>query len=250
MSNAGQQTTSPGGFASALPTVSLVLEHVELVRKHAKPDAGMIDLTNPAGIHRRAARARPPPSPALQRGDRVQTALREGVPGRTRRRPARPHRAEPPDVGARHAGDRYRRHNAGRARGPALRRSPRPHRRHCAHAPVPAPAAGSDPLVLPCGTSPVMTSRCRNSSASPPGPRSSRRPSGRCSRSTPTSPSRRSSPNSSSTAGRTTPRPRSNRLSSILGDRGDVQVLTAQNDDPFPSCPTTTSSRSPPASPG
>lgn len=50
----GQETTGPGGFAKALRTVPVVLEIAEQVRKHAKPDAWIIDFTNPVGIVTRA----------------------------------------------------------------------------------------------------------------------------------------------------------------------------------------------------
>jgi 6-phospho-beta-glucosidase len=46
--------TGPGGFAKALRTVPVVLEVAEAVRKHAKPDAWIIDFTNPVGIVTRA----------------------------------------------------------------------------------------------------------------------------------------------------------------------------------------------------
>ena len=50
----GQETTGPGGFAKALRTVPVVLEVAEAVRRHAKPDAWIIDFTNPVGIVTRA----------------------------------------------------------------------------------------------------------------------------------------------------------------------------------------------------
>ncbi|MCU1508322.1 MAG: 6-phospho-beta-glucosidase [Glaciihabitans sp.] len=50
----GQETTGPGGFAKALRTVPVVLELGELVRRHAKPDAWIVDFTNPVGIVTRA----------------------------------------------------------------------------------------------------------------------------------------------------------------------------------------------------
>ncbi|MEO6942032.1 MAG: 6-phospho-beta-glucosidase [Terrimesophilobacter sp.] len=50
----GQETTGPGGFAKALRTVPVILRLAELVRKHAKPDAWIIDFTNPVGIVTRA----------------------------------------------------------------------------------------------------------------------------------------------------------------------------------------------------
>ncbi|MET4781680.1 6-phospho-beta-glucosidase [Glaciihabitans sp. UYNi722] len=50
----GQETTGPGGFAKALRTVPVVLEIAEQVRRHAKPDAWIVDFTNPVGIVTRA----------------------------------------------------------------------------------------------------------------------------------------------------------------------------------------------------
>lgn len=50
----GQETTGPGGFAKALRTVPVVLDIAEQVRTHAKPDAWIIDFTNPVGIVTRA----------------------------------------------------------------------------------------------------------------------------------------------------------------------------------------------------
>lgn len=50
----GQETTGPGGFAKALRTVPVVLKVAEAVRAHAKPDAWIVDFTNPVGIVTRA----------------------------------------------------------------------------------------------------------------------------------------------------------------------------------------------------
>ncbi|WP_285113635.1 6-phospho-beta-glucosidase [Leifsonia sp. fls2-241-R2A-40a] len=50
----GQETTGPGGFAKALRTVPIVLRVAEEVRRHAKPDAWIVDFTNPVGIVTRA----------------------------------------------------------------------------------------------------------------------------------------------------------------------------------------------------
>ncbi|HWK93339.1 MAG TPA: 6-phospho-beta-glucosidase [Luteimicrobium sp.] len=50
----GQETTGPGGFAKALRTVPVVLDVAEQVRRHAKPDAWIVDFTNPVGIVTRA----------------------------------------------------------------------------------------------------------------------------------------------------------------------------------------------------
>ncbi len=50
----GQETTGPGGFAKALRTVPVVLQVADTIRKHAKPDAWIIDFTNPVGIVTRA----------------------------------------------------------------------------------------------------------------------------------------------------------------------------------------------------
>ncbi|HEY3409018.1 MAG TPA: 6-phospho-beta-glucosidase [Propionicimonas sp.] len=50
----GQETTGPGGFAKALRTVPVVLQIADAVRTHAKPDAWIVDFTNPVGIVTRA----------------------------------------------------------------------------------------------------------------------------------------------------------------------------------------------------
>jgi 6-phospho-beta-glucosidase len=50
----GQETTGPGGFAKALRTVPVVLNVADAVRRYAKPDAWIIDFTNPVGIITRA----------------------------------------------------------------------------------------------------------------------------------------------------------------------------------------------------
>lgn len=50
----GQETTGPGGFAKALRTVPVVLSVADVVREHAKPDAWIVDFTNPVGIVTRA----------------------------------------------------------------------------------------------------------------------------------------------------------------------------------------------------
>ncbi len=50
----GQETTGPGGFAKALRTVPVVLRVAETIRVHAKPDAWIVDFTNPVGIVTRA----------------------------------------------------------------------------------------------------------------------------------------------------------------------------------------------------
>ncbi|WP_300267121.1 6-phospho-beta-glucosidase [Microbacterium sp.] len=50
----GQETTGPGGLAKALRTVPLVLSIADAVRAHAKPDAWIVDFTNPVGIVTRA----------------------------------------------------------------------------------------------------------------------------------------------------------------------------------------------------
>jgi len=50
----GQETTGPGGLAKALRTVPVVLRVAEAVREHAKPDAWIVDFTNPVGIVTRA----------------------------------------------------------------------------------------------------------------------------------------------------------------------------------------------------
>lgn len=50
----GQETTGAGGLAKALRTVPVVLEIAEEVRRLARPDAWLIDFTNPVGIVTRA----------------------------------------------------------------------------------------------------------------------------------------------------------------------------------------------------
>lgn len=50
----GQETTGPGGLAKALRTVPVVLRVAAAVREHAKPDAWIVDFTNPVGIVTRA----------------------------------------------------------------------------------------------------------------------------------------------------------------------------------------------------
>jgi len=50
----GQETTGPGGLAKALRTVPVVLKVADAVRAHAKPDAWIVDFTNPVGIVTRA----------------------------------------------------------------------------------------------------------------------------------------------------------------------------------------------------
>jgi 6-phospho-beta-glucosidase len=50
----GQETTGPGGFAKALRTVPVVLGIADLVVKRARPDAWIVDFTNPVGIVTRA----------------------------------------------------------------------------------------------------------------------------------------------------------------------------------------------------
>ncbi|WP_348787105.1 6-phospho-beta-glucosidase [Leifsonia sp. NPDC080035] len=50
----GQETTGPGGFAKALRTVPVVLNVADVVRRHAKPGAWIVDFTNPVGIVTRA----------------------------------------------------------------------------------------------------------------------------------------------------------------------------------------------------
>jgi 6-phospho-beta-glucosidase len=50
----GQETTGPGGFAKGLRTVPVVLEIAEVVRRRARPEAWIVDFTNPVGIVTRA----------------------------------------------------------------------------------------------------------------------------------------------------------------------------------------------------
>ena len=50
----GQETTGAGGFAKAMRTVPVILDIAERVRALAKPDAWIVDFTNPVGIVTRA----------------------------------------------------------------------------------------------------------------------------------------------------------------------------------------------------
>ena len=50
----GQETTGPGGFAKALRTVPVVLGIADVVAERARPDAWIVDFTNPVGIVTRA----------------------------------------------------------------------------------------------------------------------------------------------------------------------------------------------------
>jgi 6-phospho-beta-glucosidase len=50
----GQETTGAGGLAKALRTVPVVLELAERVAARARPDAWIVDFTNPVGIVTRA----------------------------------------------------------------------------------------------------------------------------------------------------------------------------------------------------
>jgi 6-phospho-beta-glucosidase len=50
----GQETTGAGGLGKAMRTVPVVLEIAERARELAKPDAWIIDFTNPVGIVTRA----------------------------------------------------------------------------------------------------------------------------------------------------------------------------------------------------
>ena len=46
----GQETTGAGGLAKALRTVPVVLDVADRIRRHAAPDAWIVDFTNPVGI--------------------------------------------------------------------------------------------------------------------------------------------------------------------------------------------------------
>jgi len=46
----GQETTGAGGFAKALRTIPVVLHLAEVARERARPDAWIIDFTNPVGM--------------------------------------------------------------------------------------------------------------------------------------------------------------------------------------------------------
>jgi 6-phospho-beta-glucosidase len=50
----GQETTGAGGFAKAMRTIPVVLDIAEQVAKRSRPDAWIIDFTNPVGIVTRA----------------------------------------------------------------------------------------------------------------------------------------------------------------------------------------------------
>lgn len=50
----GQETTGPGGLAKALRSVPVVLDLAEQVRRYARPDAWIVDFTNPTGLVTRA----------------------------------------------------------------------------------------------------------------------------------------------------------------------------------------------------
>jgi 6-phospho-beta-glucosidase len=50
----GQETTGVGGLAKALRTVPVVLDVAERIRRHAAPNAWIVDFTNPVGIVTRA----------------------------------------------------------------------------------------------------------------------------------------------------------------------------------------------------
>ncbi len=50
----GQETTGAGGLAKALRTVPVVLDVADRVRRLARPDAWIVDFTNPVGIVTRA----------------------------------------------------------------------------------------------------------------------------------------------------------------------------------------------------
>ena len=46
----GQETTGPGGFSYAIRTIPTMLSYMELIRRHAKPDAPVFNFTNPSGL--------------------------------------------------------------------------------------------------------------------------------------------------------------------------------------------------------
>ena len=96
----GQETTGAGGLAKALRTVPVVLDIAERARQRARPDAWIIDFTNPVGIVTRAL---------LDAGHRAvglcnvaigfQRLLRRAARHRARPGLPRPRRAQPPDLG-------------------------------------------------------------------------------------------------------------------------------------------------------
>ena len=95
----GQETTGPGGLAKALRTVPVILKVADAVRAHAKPDAWIVDFTNPVGIVTRALLAGGPPrGRALQRGDRVPAPVRRDAGRAARRGLPRARRPQPPDL--------------------------------------------------------------------------------------------------------------------------------------------------------
>jgi 6-phospho-beta-glucosidase len=50
----GQETTGPGGFAKGLRTIPVVLAIADVVAARARPDAWIVDFTNPVGMVTRA----------------------------------------------------------------------------------------------------------------------------------------------------------------------------------------------------
>lgn len=52
----GQETTGAGGFGMALRTVPAMIEIVEAVKKYSKPDAVVLNFTNPSGLVTQAIR--------------------------------------------------------------------------------------------------------------------------------------------------------------------------------------------------
>ncbi len=95
----GQETTGPGGLAKALRTVPVVLKVADAVRAHAKPDAWIVDFTNPVGIVTRALLAgRTPRGRALQRRDRLPAAVRRDAGRRPSGCRARARRPQSPDL--------------------------------------------------------------------------------------------------------------------------------------------------------
>ena len=96
----GQETTGAGGFAKAMRTVPVVLDIADQVVKRSRPNAWIIDFTNPVGIVTRAL---------LDNGHRAiglcNVAIGHPAPlrrhARCRAAPGarRPGRAQPPHLG-------------------------------------------------------------------------------------------------------------------------------------------------------
>ena len=234
----GQETTGPGGFAKALRTVPVVLDIAEAVRRHAAPDAWIIDFTNPVGHrHPRAARGRPPGGRAVQRGDRLPAQVRRACSASRRRGLARPRRPEPPHLGAlRHGAPATARRGRAAAACSSTRLPELAEEVELPGAAAAACRARCPPTT--CATS-TRTTRCsREQLGAPTRARGGAATwSGGCWRCTPTRPSTRSPSSSRSAAARSTPRRPSTWWPRSPADRGDVQVVNVRNDGTLPFLP-------------